>query len=76
VSGAKLRLAVTVRDEGESPARARALGEAAEQAVQGLAAEQGGWRLVSLAFARGRLVQDRNGGWAAVTEWRARMLAL
>ncbi len=75
-AGREVRLAVTLRDLGEASARVQGLAAAAEQAMQGIAAELGGWRLVSLAFLRSRLMQDRSGGWAAVIEWRARLLAL
>ena len=75
-AGRELRLAVIVRDEGETPDRVRVLADAARQHVEQMAAEQGGWRIVSLALLRARIVQEKGGEWAALTEWRARMLAL
>jgi hypothetical protein len=74
-TGRELRVAVTLRDGGEAPTRVQALAVAVEGAVGEIGPEQAGWRLVSLVFLRSRLVQDRSGGWAAMIEWRARMLA-
>jgi len=74
--GRELRLAVIVRGKGERPAPLRALAAEAEAAIEGLAGEIGGWRLVNLRFARGRLVAEARGEWAAVSEFRARMLKL
>jgi hypothetical protein len=74
-AGRELRLAVTLRDAGERPDRVQALAAAAGQAVGAIGADLEGWRLASFAFLRSRLVQDRGGGWAAMIEWRARMLA-
>ncbi len=74
-SGRELRLAVTLRDAGEAPSRMQALMTLAEQAVGSVEIGEADWHLVSFVFLRSRLVQDRSGGWAAVMEWRARMLA-
>ena len=76
--GRELRLAVTIRDRGESGARiARLLGEA-EAAVAGLAAVPD-WQLVTLVLLRSMTVPPRRGGaeaeWLALAEFRARMLA-
>ena len=75
--GRELRLAVTLRDRGERPDRARAFAEVAEAAIEaGLEAE--GWYLVSLAMVRRRTVAEALGGkagWAVAIDYRARMLA-
>jgi len=73
--GREVRLMVTLRDGGEGPERVQALGEAAEAALAGIGGVLDGWRVVSLRFLRGRLVQEK-AGWAAVLEYRARMLEL
>lgn len=74
MAGREGRVAVTLRDGGERPVRLRELADAAEAAVlampRGLG---GGWRIVSLAFVRGRIVRERQ-GWAATSEFRIRML--
>jgi hypothetical protein len=75
-AGRELRLAITLHSAAERPDAARGLAVAAEAAVAAIGGELDGWRLVSLAFLRSRIVQERKGGWAAVLEWRARMLAL
>ena len=73
-TGRELRLAVVLRGKGERPAGLRALAGEAEAAVEGLAGEIGGWRLVSLVFMRSRLVAEAPGAWVAVSEFRARLL--
>jgi hypothetical protein len=77
--GFEVRLAVTVFDEGERRARLRSIAEQMHGAVEGLGGQIGGWKLVSLVMLRERLVSPRSPGatarWAAVIEYRARMLA-
>lgn len=75
-TGREVRLALVLRDGGERPARLRDLAVQAEAAVEALAGELAGWRLVSLRFMRGRLIAEAKGEWAAVSEYRARMLKL
>jgi len=72
--GRELRLAATLFDKGERPARARALMAAAEGAIAGLGPELDGWRLVNLVFLRGRLLRGNGAAWSGVVEFRARML--
>ena len=73
-AGREVRLAVTRRDKGERSGRLRALAAAAEAAIEALDGEMGGWRLVSLGFARGQVRAEPSGEWIAVSEYRARML--
>lgn len=74
MAGREGRVAVTLRDGGERPVRLRELAGAAEAAVLAMPrALGGGWRIVSLAFVRGRIVRERQ-GWAATSEFRIRML--
>ena len=73
--GRELRLAVTLRDEGERPDRAQAFTDVVEAAIEaGLEVE--GWYLVTLALVRRRTVAEgRGAGWAVTLDYRARMLA-
>jgi hypothetical protein len=75
--GRELRLAVTLRDAGERPDRAQAFAEVAEATIAaGLDVD--GWRLITLALLRRRiLAEGRAGraGWAVTIDYRARMLA-
>lgn len=71
--GRELRLAVSVRDAGERPARLHALMAEAEAAVAALSGLIEGWRLVTLTFLRSRESRDK-AGWTGLIEFRARML--
>lgn len=73
--GREVRLAVTLRDQAERPTRLRGLAAETEGAIEGLGAELEGWRLVTLRFVRSRLVCEAVGRWAAVLDYRARLLA-
>lgn len=82
-TGREIRLAVTVRDKSEQPARLRGLVAEAEAALETIAADLDGWRLVTLQYLRNRVVREpqarsANGAapaWAGVIEYRAHMLA-
>ncbi len=74
--GRELRLAVTLTGEGERPLRLRRCTGATEAALAGLGATLGAWRLVTMRHVRTREVQRPKGGWAAVIEFRARLLAV
>ena len=78
--GRELRLAVTLHDRGESPARLLAIAAAAEAALAGIDGEADGWRTVSLAFVRAELVPPKRGSpdglWVRVLEYRVRMVAV
>ena len=73
--GRELRLAVTIRDAAETPARVQALAGAAGAAIEALPRDLGGWRIASLMFVRMRLLRPAPGRWSAVIEYRVRMLA-
>ncbi len=74
MAGREARAMVTLRDDGERPVRLRALAGAAEAAVLAMAPALGaGWRIVSMAFVRGRIAREAN-GWVARSEFRVRML--
>jgi hypothetical protein len=72
--GRELRLAVILHDQGERPARLRALTRDAEAAAGGLGPDLDGWRLVNLVFLRSSLLRDKGAAWAAAIEYRARLL--
>ena len=77
-AGREVRLAVSIRDAGERADRVREMAAEAEAALEGLSAEAGGWRIVSFRFLRSRTVAVGKASapsWAAVIEYRARMLA-
>jgi hypothetical protein len=75
--GREVRVAVTVRDCGERPARLLALMSEAEAALEA-APEAAGWQVVSFAWLRSRSVREgRAPGaveWSGIAEYRARML--
>lgn len=72
--GREHRLAVTIWDDGISPARVHGLMAMAEDAIEGMARELDGHRVVSLLFLRSRIVRDADGPWAGLIEYRARSL--
>ena len=82
--GREVRLAATIKDKGERPARLHRLMDEAEQAMAGLGGELGGWRVVTFGFTRSQVVREvrgshppgLEGAWAGVIEYRARMLAV
>ena len=73
-AGREVRLSVTVRDEGERPARLHRLMAQAEAAMEGMAAPEG-WSIATMRFVRSRVVREPRGAWAGVIEYRARMLS-
>ena len=74
-AGRELRPAVTIRDAGETPARLHALIGAACAAIEAMPRDLDGWRVASLVFARSRMLAEAPGRWAAVVEYRVRVLA-
>jgi hypothetical protein len=73
-AGREVRLAATLYDKGERPVRLRRLAAEAETALAGIGPALGPWRIVTLQFVRTRIVSAPKGSWAAVIEYRARML--
>ena len=74
-AGREARIAVVLHDTGERPVRLRGLAGAVEQVVAALPAELGeGWRIASLALLRSRVLREGEGRWAALVEFRVRML--
>ena len=78
-AGAELRLALLIRCDAESPARARALSGEARAAMEAIGPQlNGGWRLVGLVMMRARVVaagrKEERPGWTGVVDYRARLL--
>ena len=75
--GRELRLAATLWDRGENPARLLGLAAEAEAALAAMAAAGDGWRLASLVFVRAELLPPRKGApgglWARTIEFRVRV---
>ena len=72
--GRELRLSVILRDQGERPARLRALTAEAEAAIGAIGGALDGWQLVTMIFLRSRMLREPGAGWAAAIDYRARML--
>jgi hypothetical protein len=73
-AGREVRLAATIFDKGERPVRLRQLASEAEALLAGVEGPLPAWRLVTMIFVRRRIVASRPGDWAAVLEYRARLL--
>ncbi|SNS16657.1 Protein of unknown function [Sphingomonas laterariae] len=69
--GREHRFAVSIWDDGVTPARLHGLAGVAETAIEGIAGIGG---LVSLTFQRSRVIRDAAGPWVAIIEYRARVL--
>jgi hypothetical protein len=74
-AGRELRLTAKLTGAGERPLAMRASATAAEAALAALDADLGGWRLVTMRHLRTRELRRAKGGWTAVIEFRARLLA-
>lgn len=75
MAGREARIAVTLFDSGERPARLRLLAGEVEAAIEAVPRAIGdGWRIASLAFVRGRTLREGDGRWASASEYRVRML--
>jgi len=74
-AGAEIRFAILVRCGGERPDRARRLLSAVRAEVEALGVAGDGWRLVSLALVRARVVREPGPRWTGAADYRARLLA-
>jgi hypothetical protein len=70
--GREVLVALTLWDE--EPARLAEIAEGVEALAAGVS-KTAGWQLVSMRLLRRRTVRDVAGPWAAVADFRARMLA-
>ena len=74
-AGRELRLAVTLRDAGETPERVQALANAVGEVIEGLPRDLTGWRVASITLVRSRTSGGPPGRWTAAIEYRVRVLA-
>lgn len=74
-AGREVRVGVTVRDEGEGPARAETLAGAVEAALLDLPRDLPGWRVASAVPVRCAVLAEAQGRWAALVDVRVRVLA-
>ncbi len=75
-AGRELRLALTIEDDLETPARIGGIMPLADTAVRGLTGAVAGWRIGSLVLMRSRLLRTGAGRWNALLEYRIRVLAV
>lgn len=73
--GYELRSLVLIRDRGDTPARVQALADAADAAIRAIDPALAGWRIGGIALVRLRIAAEGVGGWTAMIEHRARLLA-
>ena len=73
-TGREIRLALTIWDNGEEPARLRTLTRQVEDALQTLPRDLPGWRIASSIFVRSLTSRSPAGPWAVLIEQRMRML--
>lgn len=73
-AGRELRIVVTIRDAGETGARAAALAAAAGAEIEALRLLDG-WDVASAVLARSRVAGTAPGRWSASVDYRVRMLA-
>jgi len=71
--GREISVALTLWDE--QPARLRGLADAVEQKIAGIEDVEG-HQLVTLTFLRRRILRDVAGPWAAIIDFRAKLLAI
>ncbi len=73
--GREIRLALTVWDDGEEPARLHNLMGHVEEAIAAMARDLPGWRVASNVFLRSFVARDPAGPWAGLVEHRIRIMA-
>ncbi|WOK36305.1 DUF3168 domain-containing protein [Sphingomonas sp. C3-2] len=73
--GREVRIALSVRDAADGPARLYRLMAAAEEALAGLGRQLDGWRVASIAFLRSRITREGDRSWTGMIEYRVRVLA-
>lgn len=73
-AGREIRLALTIWDDGEEPARLHSLMHEVETTVANLPRALDGWHIASLVFLRSMIVRDPAGPWAGLVEHRVRLM--
>jgi Protein of unknown function (DUF3168) len=76
VAGREIRLAMTVWDDGEEPARLHGLMSHAEEAIAAMARDLPGWRVASNVFLRSFIARNPAGPWAGLVEHRVRVISV
>lgn len=71
--GREHRMAISIWDDGRTPARVHGLMHHAERAIEAIETVPGA-TLVTLDFIRGRVVRDPAGPWAGIIEYRVRLI--
>jgi hypothetical protein len=75
-AGREIRVAVTVRGAGDTGAAVSALAGMVGTVIEAVPRDLAGWRVASVVLLRTRLLRGGPGAWAAVVEYRVRMLAV
>lgn len=75
-AGRELRLALTIEDDLETPARIGGIMPLADAAVRSLTGTVAAWRIGSLILMRSRLLRTGAGRWSALLDYRIRVLAV
>lgn len=73
--GREIRLALTMWDNGEEPARLHRLIGEVETVLTELPRDVSGWQIASNVFLRSFIARDPAGPWAGMVEQRVRLLA-
>jgi hypothetical protein len=73
-TGREIRLALTMWDDGEEPARLHNIMGHVEEAIAAMSEDLSGWRLASNIFLRSLIARDPAGPWAGLIEHRIRLL--
>jgi hypothetical protein len=73
-TGREIRLALTVWDDGEEPARLHNIMGHVEEAIAAMSEDLAGWRVTSNVFLRSLIARDPAGPWAGLVEHRIRIL--
>jgi len=74
-TGREIRLALTIWDDGEEPARMHDLIAHVQDALAALPSDLPGWRIASNIFLRSMVARDAAGPWAGLVEHRIRTLS-
>jgi hypothetical protein len=72
--GREVRVALSLFDVQETPARLAEMMLLADRDVRGMSGLVDGWRIAGVAFLRSRTVKGRDRGWSCVMDYRVRVL--
>ena len=74
--GREIRVALTVWDDGESPARLHRLMHETVQVLAALPSLADSWRIVTCTFLRSLVARSATGPWAGLVEHRVRVMGV